>query len=581
MHFYCSAFSGEYAYQGIVLYNSIKKHDKFFTLFYVCIDNLAYDIFLSLHLDNLVLIKAEQIEDRFTVLKQVKTKRAIHEYAWTLKSSELLYILENYEEVEKIIWLDGDTQMLANPQAIFDEWGTDSIILTEQYYTSWHEPLIKTYGRFQAGFVGFCRDKQGLECLQWWQEKCIEWCYVKFEEGRWADQKYLDLVPELFPNTCAVKSLGINMTPFILYRLNFEEGKYIEVNNDGLYVDKTKIVLFHYYGFKYYDDFTYDLCSYWMKFSSSTVDYLYMPYIKACKEVVHAVESRFPDYRHSWNYSSRRISSYFDFSRHQNPSSYDFATIVRMDTLEEAIAQYLSISRHEQSFYWWACCTDASSYNILRNLKLQNSTIIYIDQVLDGSLRTEIKRSPLINKLDSLKIHLLQYLIKSNFAIKRLLFIKSDYYLIESISGVFDSSKEHDVILFNSKRLSESNQNAEFERDIIGLMNNKNVAELLQNCIDSPNVPINFTDKILKKLRTRIVGSLEYNCTLNDLKYIKCSMNNGRLYNNNHLIRAFRFNSHNKVNSNRVINNAMYKKIYGQYSKDLRFAMNEIKRFRI
>ena len=592
MHFFCSVMSGQYSYQGVVLYNSIKKYDEYFKIFYLCIDNLAYEIFSALKLENVILIKAEEIESYFTELKEAKTNRAINEYAWTLKSSEMLYIFDKYEEVDRLIWLDGDIQMLANPQTIYDEWGSKSIILTEQYYTGWHEPLIKTYGRFQAGFIGFCRTNEGLECLRWWQRKCIEWCYVRFEEGRWADQKYLDIVPEEFPNTCIVKSLGINMTPFVLYRFNFEDEKYIEAKSDGLYINNVKVVLFHYYGYKYIDDSTFDLCSYWMKYSSNTIESLYIPYIKACKAAIVEIESIKKDYRQSWDYKGRRIANYFDFSRYNHNACYDFATIVRKDTLKEAIAQYYSILRYEDSFYWWVCCADAESYHILKHLKLRNTTVIHIEHVLEGVLREDTKKESFTNKFESLKVYFLYYLLKNNYSVKKLLFLKPDFYLLESVSGVFNYSQDYDVILFNNKRHNSSNQSIEYDRGLIGLLNNKKVVEVIEGCTDSKNlnININLNEKLSKYLQPHTVESLEYACTLNDLKYAKYMIKKDGLYNNNRLIRAFRFKNDRNLNGNialsslkiqKHMNKGLYDKIYDPYLKDLNHAMIEIKRFQV
>jgi hypothetical protein len=585
-HYYCSAFSGAYCYQGLVLYNSIKKLDNSFTMFYVCLDNLAYKILSGLSLKNLQVIKVETIEDYFPELKLAKQDRAIHEYAWTIKSSEILYIFENFEKVDRIIWLDGDTEMLSNTEAIFDEWGNDSIILTEQYYTGHHEPLIKTYGRFQAGFVGFCKDNEGLKALRWWRTKCIEWCYSKFEDGRWADQKYLDNIPELFQNICVVKSLGINMTPFILYRLNFEQEKYLEINEDEILINNTKLILYHYYGFKYLYDSTYDLCTYWMKFTRNSIEYLYVPYIKACRAAIDEIEAISPKYKLLLNNKERRICSYFDFSRSVNNATYDFATVVNNRTLQEAIALYYSLSQHETSFYWWVCCLDMKSFEKIKSLKLPNTTVVHIESLFNRSLSEQVKKKPDANNMEIIKAHFLYHLFKNNYLINKLIYINSDFFLFSSISDVFNQVQYYNALLFNHYKNNSSKQLLGFDNHIFGLINCKETVEFLQYCIDKPKGLFNLAQKISKYLNPFIIDTLEYSCTLDDFKHNNILIENECIYVNKSLIRAYHFSDNERSKDGNIVCNRkakdylskdIYSKIYGRYTIELNKAMNTAK----
>jgi len=48
-------------------------------------------------------------------------------------------------------------------------------------------------------FMPFRNSPGARRVLDWWQARCLEWCFARVEPGRCGDQKYLDLWPELFP----------------------------------------------------------------------------------------------------------------------------------------------------------------------------------------------------------------------------------------------------------------------------------------------------------------------------------------------------------------------------------------------
>lgn len=70
------------------------------------------------------LIRVEEIEN--DQLRAVKQERMINEYCWTLKSFLIEYILKN-NDIEQVLYCDGDIYFFSNPASIFNEWGSASI----------------------------------------------------------------------------------------------------------------------------------------------------------------------------------------------------------------------------------------------------------------------------------------------------------------------------------------------------------------------------------------------------------------------------------------------------------------------
>ena len=52
-------------------------------------------------------------------------------------------------------------------------------------------------GQYCVQFMTFTRDG-GEVVRKWWEDRCIEWCYGRLEDGKFGDQKYLDDWPERF-----------------------------------------------------------------------------------------------------------------------------------------------------------------------------------------------------------------------------------------------------------------------------------------------------------------------------------------------------------------------------------------------
>jgi hypothetical protein len=193
---YVTIFNGVYLPQGLALQASLQRHAGSYTLWIVCVDEQAYSILTGLRLPNVRLLRASDVET--AELVAVKPTRTTGEYCWTLTPFAPRFVFEADTNVQRVTYLDADLWFLRDPAPIFREFEASGkeVLITDHAYAPEHDQTA-TSGRFCVQFLTVTRDG-GETIRKWWEERCIEWCYARSEDGKFGDQKYLDDWPERF-----------------------------------------------------------------------------------------------------------------------------------------------------------------------------------------------------------------------------------------------------------------------------------------------------------------------------------------------------------------------------------------------
>lgn len=205
MEHYCTLFNHAFLPQGLALHESMVRCCGDFQLYVLCIDPLVEAQLRMLNLPRVTLLPLADFEN--DELLAVKPERSLAEYCWTLTPQVFGFVHHQYPHIVRLTYLDADLFFFDDPTSFFDEFeasGKD-VLITEHAYAPEYDQTA-TSGQFCVQFLTTNFTPQGLRVIDWWKQRCIEWCFDRIEDGRFGDQKYLDHWPALFPDAVHVLS---------------------------------------------------------------------------------------------------------------------------------------------------------------------------------------------------------------------------------------------------------------------------------------------------------------------------------------------------------------------------------------
>lgn len=196
MEHYVTLFDSLFLPQGLALHISMERHIKEYTLWILCVDDEAHVVLTKLQLPNVRLLQLSKLETED--LLRVKTTRSKGEYCWTLTPFAPRFVFEADHSIGRVTYIDADMWFRKHPKPIFDEFDTSGkqVLITDHAYAPEYDQSA-TSGQYCVQFMIFTRNG-GEVVRKWWEERCIEWCYARFEDGKFGDQMYLDDWPNKF-----------------------------------------------------------------------------------------------------------------------------------------------------------------------------------------------------------------------------------------------------------------------------------------------------------------------------------------------------------------------------------------------
>ena len=279
---FCTLYNSNYAAKGLAMYWSLRRVCPEFMLYVFAFDDVLAEALKKMALPQMTVITLAEFEDE--ELLRVKPTRTAGEYCWTCSSSTIYYCLTHFG-IDHCTYIDSDMYFYANPQVLIDEMGDDDVLITSHRYSPQYQSEEKA-GKYCVQFMTFKNSENGMKVLKWWRDRCLEWCYNRYEDGKFGDQKYLDDWTTRFEGVHELQHLGGGVAPWNMQQYTFRQQGDQYIGTEIATGKEFPLVFFHFHACHCYRkgwmrEFQYV----WYEWNKKNWDVLFKAY---AKELIHA-----------------------------------------------------------------------------------------------------------------------------------------------------------------------------------------------------------------------------------------------------------------------------------------------------
>lgn len=275
---YCTYFNRSYLNRGIVLFRSMERFAGDFQLEVLCFDDFTFDFLTRTSFTGVTPVRLTDFERRNPELVAVKPTRSRGEYFFTCTSTWTLDVIRRHPEAESVTYLDADMKFYSSPAPVFAQMKEKDILICEHNFERDADKFVP-HGRFNVGWLTFRNNATGLDCLSRWAADCIAWCFDRLEDGKFADQKYLDAWPARYGDRLLIAPKGLDLGPW-----GIGDGE-LSCNDGRLQINNEPVILYHYQGLRLFSENHYYLGYYYHHPVRLILESLYEPYIKELMSV--------------------------------------------------------------------------------------------------------------------------------------------------------------------------------------------------------------------------------------------------------------------------------------------------------
>ncbi|MBU6431441.1 MAG: hypothetical protein KGJ58_02865 [Patescibacteria group bacterium] len=239
-------FDRNYLIRALAFHEAISKFKNEYVFWFLCLDKDTKEILEKLSLNNVIAMSVEEIGDE--ELLKTRSSRSTGEFAFTSKPSWINYIFNKIKDGDTLIYADNDIIYFAPPENILERMikNGHSIGVTPHKFSEKKDWMNEKIGKYNAGLIYFISDQNSRLCVNEWRKQCIDWCYLKYDNGRFGDQLYMNKWPEKYKGIYEIPDKGVNLGSWNIYNFKITE------RGGNFFVDEEPLVCYHFHRIKFY-----------------------------------------------------------------------------------------------------------------------------------------------------------------------------------------------------------------------------------------------------------------------------------------------------------------------------------------
>lgn len=241
-------FDQNYLARVMAFRESLDKQAPELHVWFLALDDKAYEMSKKLQLKNTTVMKVSDMNDR--ELEQTRANRSLPAFASTCKPAFMSYMMQSgiVGPDDLLVFIDPDFYFYASPKDLFKKvYDSGSITITPHRFPPNRENEKYQKGYYNAGIICMKNDSEALKCLGEWRVQCIEWCHIRFEDGKIGDQGYLSDWPKKYKGVYELTDRGVNVSTW-----NIENHKITSDGQDGFLIGGEPLICYHFHGQRIY-----------------------------------------------------------------------------------------------------------------------------------------------------------------------------------------------------------------------------------------------------------------------------------------------------------------------------------------